>query len=285
MGNNHQGGVASKRRVPRTTRFKLRQLLFLLAAAFLAIAEAGPAQAQGDLTAEGLAARLAAAYPAQIRRVDGTGVAWNDGTRITIEDGEPEKSHADRLARPSLRDMFFDPYPLGPLRQVPAINADPGRYRPAAFFDKMYGNCRKNEVERHLEAVDWLPQYGGGKLRLTRLNGVADRARAISRELEQLPGTFRHFMVPAAGGYNCRPIAGTSQSSAHGYGIAIDIAVATADYWRWQLPASGPQIAYRNRIPDEIVQVFERHGFIWGGKWYHYDTMHFEFRPELLPPK
>jgi len=30
------------------------------------------------------------------------------------------------------------------------------------------------------------------------------------------------------------------------------------------------------------VAVFERHGFIWGGKWFHYDTMHFEYRPELL---
>lgn len=26
----------------------------------------------------------------------------------------------------------------------------------------------------------------------------------------------------------------------------------------------------------------EKHGFIWGGCWYHYDTMHFEYRPELL---
>jgi hypothetical protein len=32
----------------------------------------------------------------------------------------------------------------------------------------------------------------------------------------------------------------------------------------------------------KIVDVFEKHGFIWGGKWYHYDTMHFEYRPELL---
>jgi hypothetical protein len=37
-----------------------------------------------------------------------------------------------------------------------------------------------------------------------------------------------------------------------------------------------------NRIPWEIVEVFEKHGFISGGKWYHYDTMHFEYRPELL---
>mgnify|MGYP002637708491 CR=1 FL=1 len=25
-------------------------------------------------------------------------------------------------------------------------------------------------------------------------------------------------------------------------------------------------------------------GFIWGGRWFHYDTMHFEYRPELLHP-
>ena len=33
------------------------------------------------------------------------------------------------------------------------------------------------------------------------------------------------------------------------------------------------------------AHIFERHGFIWGGKWHHYDTMHFEYRPELLHPR
>ena len=47
----------------------------------------------------------------------------------------------------------------------------------------------------------------------------------------------------------------------------------------------------RISVPD-IEKVMEHylinknlkilHGFIWGGKWYHYDTMHFEFRPELV---
>ena len=35
-------------------------------------------------------------------------------------------------------------------------------------------------------------------------------------------------------------------------------------------------------MPRAIVDAFERHGFVWGGRWYHYDTMHFEYRPELL---
>jgi hypothetical protein len=41
-------------------------------------------------------------------------------------------------------------------------------------------------------------------------------------------------------------------------------------------------VLHRNRIPFEVVEPFEAEGFIWGGKWYHYDTMHFEYRPELF---
>ncbi len=77
-------------------------------------------------------------------------------------------------------------------------------------------------------------------------------------------------------------IAGTDRPSVHGDGIAIDINVAWSDYWRNHQPVGG-KYPYKNRIPWEIVEIFEKHGFIWGGKWYHYDTMHFEYRPELLP--
>ena len=34
-----------------------------------------------------------------------------------------------------------------------------------------------------------------------------------------------------------------------------------------------------------IPEIFEKHGFIWGGKWDHFDTMHFEYRPELCVPQ
>jgi len=30
------------------------------------------------------------------------------------------------------------------------------------------------------------------------------------------------------------------------------------------------------------VQLFESERFIWGGRWYHFDTMHFEYRPEFF---
>ena len=70
--------------------------------------------------------------------------------------------------------------------------------------------------------------------------------------------------------------------SAHGHAIAIDIALKRSHYWRNAAAGKDGAIAYKNEIPMEIVRIFEKHGFIWGGRWYHYDTMHFEYRPELL---
>ena len=67
----------------------------------------------------------------------------------------------------------------------------------------------------------------------------------------------------------------------HAWGAAIDINTAYADYWLWHR-TGGAAPGYVNRIPPEIVAIFERHGFIWGGRWAHFDTMHFEYRPELL---
>ena len=68
----------------------------------------------------------------------------------------------------------------------------------------------------------------------------------------------------------------------HSFGLAIDINVDYSNYWKWEKSGPDGVLKYKNKIPMEIVEIFEKHGFIWGGKWYHYDTMHFEYRPELL---
>jgi hypothetical protein len=31
-----------------------------------------------------------------------------------------------------------------------------------------------------------------------------------------------------------------------------------------------------------VVRYFEDEGFVWGGKWLMFDTIHFEYRPEIL---
>ncbi len=66
------------------------------------------------------------------------------------------------------------------------------------------------------------------------------------------------------------------------YGIAIDIAIKHTHYWRWSKPYANGVRAYRNALPWEFVEIFVHHGFIWRGKWHHFDTMHFEKCRELL---
>jgi hypothetical protein len=226
--------------------------------------------------------QLIRAYPDFLARIEGNALVWHDGMRMAIDDGQGPKPFAKLLEAPDIKDMFYTPYPQGPA-QAPGRDIDPGRVRHTPLLDKMYGDCRKGEVEARLVDVVWLPRKWGRTVKATRINGVAARLAAVSQELDALPAAFDAFLAPAAGTYHCRVIAGTTRTSPHGHGIAIDIAPRHADYWRWSRPGRGGALAYRNRIPLEIVEVFERHGFIWGGRWHHFDTMHFEYRPELLP--
>lgn len=91
--------------------------------------------------------------------------------------------------------------------------------------------------------------------------------------------------MTSSGTFYWRKVRGAHRRSAHSYGIAIDINTEYADYWLWKNPGASEtqEIAYANRIPLEIVGVFEKYGFVWGGRWYHFDTMHFEYRPEINP--
>jgi hypothetical protein len=226
--------------------------------------------------------RLLGAYPQLLDRVEGGDLIWRDGTRMPLDDGKGDKPFEAWLERPDIADMFALPYPAGAEPKPPAKNDDPGRARNAPFFNKVYGDCRKGEVEKNLTKVAWLPKRGKQKLPFNRINGAAKALEAVSKELDGLPASFDVFLLPSAGTYNCRVIAGTDRVSAHGHGIAIDIALKRSHYWRNDTPGKDGAVAFKNDIPMEIVGIFEKHGFIWGGRWYHYDTMHFEYRPELL---
>ncbi len=230
------------------------------------------------LAADPTVAGLLAAYPEQFVAIEGGDLVWRDGTRMPISDGVADKDFDTLLDHPDIDDMFVIPYRPGPPAGEPALNEDPGRIRYEPLFTKMYGDCEEGEVAPRTRDVAWLK----GKVRFTTVNGAADALEAIVADLRKLPPEMTKYLVPNAGTYNCRKIAGSDRRSMHAYAAAIDINTKYTDYWLWSKPV-GELYPYRNRIPLEITQVFERHGFIWGGKWYHYDTMHFEYRPELLP--
>ena len=91
-------------------------------------------------------------------------------------------------------------------------------------------------------------------------------------------------MKNIGGTFNWRKIAGSDRLSMHSFGITIDINTKYTNYWQWDCKCKNENttLRYKNKIPLKLVQIFEKYGFIWGGNWTHYDTMHFEYRPELL---
>jgi hypothetical protein len=91
-------------------------------------------------------------------------------------------------------------------------------------------------------------------------------------------------------GWNWRSIADTESRSFHAYGVAVDFLPRSqrglATYWLWTAEHNDRwwAVPYARRLhpPDEVIRAFESCGFIWGGKWLFFDTMHFEYRPEIL---
>jgi hypothetical protein len=225
--------------------------------------------------------KLVRAYPDWIASSDGEYVVLKDGAKFAVSDHRTDKSFEELIEHPDIDDMFYVPYPASSEPKQPPKNFDPGRVRYEPLFVAMYGDCKKNEVSPKLKTIAWLPAHNGGNVAITAANGVDQALVAVSQELDALPADLTKYLVPTSGTYNCRNIAGSSVRSMHAYGAAIDLNVKYSDYWRWSKDLSSP--VWKNRIPVEIVRVFEKHGFIWGGYWYHFDTMHFEYRPELLP--
>ena len=216
---------------------------------------------------------LLGAYPQQRMKYKDNEIIFPDGTTIPFDDGY-EKSFEQMLDYSDVEDMFRLSY----CRQdTPVYQSDAGRSRCDAFFKKMYG-ASADEVKRNLVSVDWF----GGQVKFTRINGAADRLKEVAAELALHPELAPY--LPSAGSFYWRQVRGAQRQSAHSYGIAIDINTEYSNYWLWTNKGAGEldTLRYENRIPHEIVEIFERHGFIWGGHWYHYDTMHFEYRPEIL---
>ncbi len=224
--------------------------------------------------------RLLAAYPDYLIKGRSNAVLWKDSTWMPYDDGIVGKTYDQLLHTPDLEDQMQKEYPKGTTFTDPtAEGADTNRISYTPFFEKMYGKTQQ-EVLNNLATVHWLPSSRNLRLKITRVNNIHKHLQAISDELDKRPHLIKYLNAPG-GTFNWRSIRGTDRRSAHGFGIAVDINVKYADYWLWDRQLGRPH-RYKNRYPLEIIEIFEKHGFIWGGKWYYYDTMHFEYRPELL---
>jgi len=234
-----------------------------------------------DQSRPAAAQKLIDCYPNFVTGFADNHLVFKDGTKMLWDDGLKNKTRQQILDHPDIKDMFQQQYPTGKTG-TPPKNFDPGRVRNQAFFEKIYGHAQK-EVERNLTEITWCPKLVGQKITVTKINGVDKQLMQISKELDEHPG-LKKYLTNIGGTFTWRNINGTSRHSMHSYGMTIDINTKYSDYWQWACKCTDENAAvkYQNRIPQLIVDTFEKHGFIWGGKWYHFDTMHFEYRPELI---
>lgn len=230
------------------------------------------------------AIQLMKAYPEQIIAYKENRLIWKDQTKSVFDDAV-KKNRLELFENPDIQDQvgnmkYQATFPI----VAPDFGSDPGRIRNESFFKKMYGSSEE-EVKKNLTRIIWCPNTLQIPLWVSTINEIDKKLVQISVELEKDSSLLPYLSAPG-GTFLWRYIAGTKRLSMHSFGITIDINVQYAHYWRWHSNETNEFdqkiIPYKNIIPEKIVKVFEEKGFIWGGRWYHYDTMHFEYRPELL---
>lgn len=88
---------------------------------------------------------------------------------------------------------------------------------------------------------------------------------------EVVEGGLADKIYQFGGCYNPRFIAGTHSLSNHAFGLALDLNV----------PDNGRGTV--GGMDKQIVEIFEKWGFTWGGVWHWTDPMHFEMNRQVNP--
>jgi hypothetical protein len=225
---------------------------------------------------------LMLAYPEYVNGVQknangGIYLVMKSGAKILYDDRKV-KSFEEKLSNPDLQDTLEQKYPLEQVTKLMDKNFDPGRARVYQLLREVYGPSRQ-QVEKNLVIVN----TGYGTFQFNKQNKAAEELKAAFTELRAMAQTNKKisaFLAPCSGTYNYRVIAGTGRLSPHSFGTAIDLSRDRRDYWKWASPEQGEKrlLSYSK----EVVEVFERHNFVWGGKWGHFDILHFEYRPEII---
>lgn len=241
-------------------------------------------------------------------------------SRVPCSDGK-RLSFFDRLVNPDFASQLAIGYSAG-LVKLPnqLTNDDGGRFRFDPMFKEVYGRSA-NEVRQNLVKVRFLNQNvpfnrkNGAASALASVGVELAKAVKTDAKLEKfLRPWLTNKLNLAQMTFNWRKIAPTERLSNHSFGAAIDLNDLQADgpvYWLWDLASqrqreiqkrTGRKVSLSEILktirepqtsdfkptrmattPPRLIEIFEKFGFIWGGKWFHFDSMHFEYRPEFYP--
>ena len=234
---------------------------------------------------------FAKAYPDKISNVEFLNNDWTmlvNGVRFYFARGRflPEELRG-QWENHFPYDFYIYPW-VGTVRERRAAFENPVYSVGSSFlFDTLYLSPSEDESWELQEKYSFL----GVKLLIhphvkPLLDRVADRIRTAAQTDPSINEWIAELRTsPPSLGWSWRNIAGTNRRSNHSYGMAIDLLPrdlkGRETYWRWD---SGDTMDFETYYmpPEAVIRAFEEHGFIWGGKWDLIDTMHFEYRPEIL---
>jgi len=259
---------------------------------------------QESVRAEQVMKALAAAYPQQIERAEFRNGDW----AVLLRDKWYYYANG-RILPENLRSNASD-YSSQPFynyqRELPPWRApsseETSRYsnmtnnrrtnpprRSAHFFDDLWRAHNRDESYERVKTIRFL-----GKstmvhyLILEELSLVEEHILAAAKTDPQVRTWINN--LDKLEGWLWRNIAETQSRSYHAYGLAVDLIPKSwggkETYWLWAANRKPDwwNVSYNDRFhpPDAVIKAFETFGFIWGGKWLLFDTMHFEYRPEIL---
>jgi hypothetical protein len=263
-----------------------------------------PVQAPQQTRAEQVMRALAEAYPRQIERVEFRGGDWAlflRGTWYYYAEGKllPENLLGDATGY-SAHAFYNYVAELPPwrtpnaeenarLREMSNNRNRTTIRRSPHFFDDLWRVHNRAESYDRVKTIRFL-----GKSTMVHYM-ILENLAIVEEQILAAAATDPQVMawknsINSLEGWSWRNIAETQTRSYHSYGLAVDLLPRSLGgketYWLWAMNrrADWWNISYNDRFhpPQKVIKIFETYGFIWGGKWTFFDTMHFEYRPEIL---
>jgi hypothetical protein len=248
---------------------------------------------------------IAQAYPDRVEavarrngewalRLDGAWFHWAGGRLLREELLDREEQYTPirfyNYYRGPLRIRDVSPKLEARLQDILEERAADPPVRHPGFQDALYGISSQAEARRRMVEVEFFGhETRMHPLAAGALETVEAEIREASTRSERVAAFVRN--LSAVEGFHWRNIAGTKARSFHSYGAAVDLIPRSYGggfgYWRWAAEAGVEkwwelEEAQRFSVPQPIVDAFERHDFVWGGKWLFFDPIHFEYRPEVF---
>jgi hypothetical protein len=185
-------------------------------------------------------------------------------------------------------DPIFYRYSLEPLTEpIPASDEMP--VYCTDVLESLWGRTER-EVRGHGRSVTFLDhRMFVNEIVVGPLASVERALRASAADDDAVAGWIAGVDVTYS--FISRDIAGSPTRSHHAWGLAVDFVPSSYEgrhvYWRWSRVFDREgwdriPVEERWSPPPAVVEIFERHGFVWGGKWARFDMIHFEYRPEIV---